>query len=72
MLQIIDITKYYKLKKELKSKKFKVSYYEFNDDYLNVCKKLGITSFRGNEKSQIYESSNGENQTLIKKIQIRN
>jgi peptidoglycan/xylan/chitin deacetylase (PgdA/CDA1 family) len=40
---------------------------QFNDDYLSVCKQLGITSFRGNEKSQIYISSNGESQTLIRR-----
>lgn len=40
---------------------------QFNDDYLNVCKKLGITSYRGNEVSRIYESSSGNKQTLIKR-----
>lgn len=40
---------------------------QFNDDYLNVCKRLGITSFRGNENHKIYESSNGKNQTLFKR-----
>lgn len=40
---------------------------QFNDDYLSVCKKLGITSFRGNEKSQIYISSNSESQTLMRR-----
>lgn len=40
---------------------------QYNDDYLAVCEKLGITSFRGNEKSRIYESSNGEEQTLIRR-----
>lgn len=40
---------------------------QFNDEYLKVCKKLGITSFRGNEKSQIYISSNGESQSLMRR-----
>lgn len=40
---------------------------QFNDDYLNVCKKLGITSFRGNEKSSVYRSSNGVGQTLMRR-----
>jgi peptidoglycan/xylan/chitin deacetylase (PgdA/CDA1 family) len=37
---------------------------QYNKDYIEVCRKYGITSFRGNEKSRIYESSNGEEQTL--------
>lgn len=40
---------------------------QFDNNYLNVCKKLGITSFRGNEKSQIYISSNGASQTLMRR-----
>jgi hypothetical protein len=38
---------------------------QYNIEYLNICKRLGIDSFRGNEKSRIYESCNGEGQTLI-------
>lgn len=41
---------------------------QFNDEYLSVCKKLGITSFRGNEKSSIYVSRNGEGQTLLRRV----
>jgi peptidoglycan/xylan/chitin deacetylase (PgdA/CDA1 family) len=40
---------------------------QYNGDYTEVCRKYGITSFRGNEKSRIYESSNGEGQTLVKR-----
>jgi peptidoglycan/xylan/chitin deacetylase (PgdA/CDA1 family) len=40
---------------------------QYNEEYLNICYKYGITSFRGNEKSKIYEPSNGENQTLTKR-----
>lgn len=40
---------------------------QYNDDYLNVCEKLGITSYRGNETSAIYRSSNGEGQTLLRR-----
>lgn len=40
---------------------------QYDEDYIEVCRKYGITSFRGNEKSRIYESSNGEGQTLIRR-----
>jgi peptidoglycan/xylan/chitin deacetylase (PgdA/CDA1 family) len=40
---------------------------QYNGDYTEVCHECGITSFRGSEKSRIYESSNGEGQTLIKR-----
>ncbi len=40
---------------------------QYNIEYLNVCKKLGIESFRGNERSLIYESTNGAEQTLFRR-----
>lgn len=41
---------------------------QYNADYIEVCRKYGITSFRGSEKSRIYESTNsGEEQTPMKK-----
>jgi hypothetical protein len=41
---------------------------QYNGDYVEVCRKYGITSFRGTEKSLIYKSSNsGEEQMFIKK-----
>lgn len=41
---------------------------QYNEDYIEVCRKNGITSFRGSEKSRIYESSNSkEERTLVKK-----
>lgn len=41
---------------------------QYNKDYVEVCRKYGITSFRGSEKSRIYESSSSrEGRTPIKK-----
>lgn len=41
---------------------------QYNKDYIEVCHKYGITSFRGSEKSLIYESSNSrEGRTPIKR-----
>lgn len=40
---------------------------QYDEDYIEVCRKYGITSFRGNEKSRIYGSSNGKGQTLIRR-----
>ena len=40
---------------------------QYNNDYLEVCRKNGITSFRGAENSRIYESANSKNQNLLKR-----
>ena len=40
---------------------------QFNEEYLQVCKELGISSYRGNEKSWIYSAKNEEEQTLLKR-----
>ena len=41
---------------------------QYNGDYVEVCRKHGITSFRGSEKSRIYQSSNSRNgRTPIKR-----
>tara|TARA_B100000780_G_scaffold211004_1_gene150902 strand:+ start:1049 stop:2029 length:981 start_codon:yes stop_codon:yes gene_type:complete len=40
---------------------------QYNEDYIKVCKNYGITSYRGTEKSCIYESSKGSKQTLFKR-----
>jgi hypothetical protein len=31
---------------------------QYNKDYLNICKEMGFTSFRGNEKSWLFSSEN--------------
>jgi peptidoglycan/xylan/chitin deacetylase (PgdA/CDA1 family) len=41
---------------------------QYNIEYLEICRNNGISSFRGNEKSRIYASSNGEKQTSIKRV----
>ena len=38
---------------------------QYNQDYLEICRKNGITSYRGSEYSPIYKSSNREGQTLF-------
>ena len=39
-----------------------------NMDYLQICKAHGITSFRGNEKSRVYEASAFHSESLVKRI----
>ncbi len=50
---------------ELKSLVFPKN--QFNEEYLQVCKELGISSYRGNETSWIYSAKNEEEQTLLKR-----
>jgi len=39
-----------------------------NPDYLEICKKHGILSYRGNEDSWIYKASKGNEQSLFKRF----
>lgn len=39
-----------------------------NIDYLNVCKKYGITAYRGNEESWIYGAYTSKTNTITKRI----
>lgn len=41
---------------------------QFNPDYLEICKKHGILSYRGNETSWIYKASKGNEQSLFKRF----
>jgi hypothetical protein len=41
---------------------------QVNLDYLNICKKYGILSFRGNQKSWIYNAVKAKNQSLLKRF----
>lgn len=40
---------------------------QYNKDYLNICKELGFTSFRGNEKSWLFSSKTQENGTTFRR-----
>lgn len=40
---------------------------QFNDEYLKICGELGITCYRGNERSWLYTAKNGEKETLIRR-----
>lgn len=40
---------------------------QYNADYLAICEKLGITSYRGNENSWIYKERSEEQQSLYKR-----
>jgi len=40
---------------------------QYNETYLKVCKELGITSYRGNERHFIYKTGNGKDQTPIRR-----
>jgi peptidoglycan/xylan/chitin deacetylase (PgdA/CDA1 family) len=41
---------------------------QFNDSYLQVCKKLGITSYRGNEHSWLYAAKNRDEENFMRRI----
>jgi len=40
---------------------------QFNDEYLKICGELGITCYRGNERSWLYTAKNGEKETMIRR-----
>ena len=40
---------------------------QYNETYVDLCGKMGITSYRGNEDHYIYKSSNSESQTPIRR-----
>ena len=40
---------------------------QFNTEYLDVCKSLGILCYRGNEHSWIYKAKNGGEESLIRR-----
>jgi hypothetical protein len=41
---------------------------QFNIEYLEICKKHGIISFRGNEKGFIYKSKSYKNETILLRL----
>jgi len=41
---------------------------QFNKEYLSICKDLGITSYRGNEKSWFYKASMNKEESFIKRF----
>jgi hypothetical protein len=41
---------------------------QYNGEYIRVCREEGIASYRGSEKSWIYKSSSGEDQTIVRRI----
>jgi len=41
---------------------------QWNEEYLSVVSKVGILSYRGNEKSWIYSASNKENDFFLKRV----
>lgn len=40
---------------------------QFNEKYINICSKHGLTSYRGNESSWVYAAKNGEGESLIRR-----
>ena len=40
---------------------------QFNDEYLQVCKKLGIVCYRGNQRSWLYKARNNERESLFRR-----
>jgi len=41
---------------------------QFNEEYLSVCKEMGITSFRGNPQSWLYSGRNKNEESLFRRI----
>lgn len=41
---------------------------QFNSDYLNVLKKMGFKSYRGNEHSWIYDPRKGEDESTLRRM----
>ena len=40
---------------------------QFNEEYLQVCKEVGIICIRGNERSWLYEARNNEKESLFRR-----
>lgn len=40
---------------------------QFNDEYLQICRELGIICVRGNEHSWLYKARNAENESMIRR-----
>jgi len=40
---------------------------QFNEDYLQVCRDLGIHAYRGNQRSWVYKPVNGEEENLSRR-----
>ncbi|MEP6628045.1 MAG: polysaccharide deacetylase family protein [Ginsengibacter sp.] len=40
---------------------------QYNEEYLEICKELGFTSFRGNERSKLFSSKSQGNTTFLRR-----
>ncbi|GHV08201.1 hypothetical protein AGMMS50229_16250 [Campylobacterota bacterium] len=40
---------------------------QFNNEYLQICKELGIICYRGNQRSWLYKARNGEKESLFRR-----
>lgn len=40
---------------------------QYNEEYLDICKELGFTSFRGNERSKLFSSKSQGNTTFLRR-----
>lgn len=40
---------------------------QYNSQYLEICRQSGITSYRGNERSWLYNAKNGEEETTLRR-----
>jgi len=41
---------------------------QYNEEYLEVCKELGITSYRGNEEVWFNKAESGQDETMFKRL----
>ncbi len=55
------------MNKNIKMKSLVFPRNQFNDEYLEIIKDLGITSYRGNERIWFYNAANGEEEKLKKR-----
>lgn len=53
--------------KDIKLKSLVFPRHQFNENYLEVCRSLGVDSYRGNEDSWFYKASTQKEESLIKR-----
>lgn len=64
LISAIEAAKEYNL--DIKSIVF--PYNQVNDEYLSICKEMGIKAYRGNEQHWLYKGETQESKSLIKRL----
>lgn len=63
----LDAAKRVASKRGISLKSFVFPRNQYNQQYLNICKQEGITSFRGNEKSKLFSAKNHGSSTAFRR-----